>query len=282
MRARAFLASSSSSDDLSSSSLLLRLSSPSWRCKGFWVGPFARHLLRILGVILWGVAIALAAGGVFVILLYKNYRYLFQESSLSLSGWLAVAAALTSLLTGFLAISVSANSSRCQRGALMYLLLMLLCLEMSLAVLAKVYSIRMASELKSTMGNLVYQYNGTHSQGPGSRDLDVLQRNLQCCGVQNYTDWLKATAASRHLPGEEARVPESCCKEKYSHCRGDLGHREQLFQEGCLKKLEHLLHFVMLYIFWCCIALSVLELFACISNGILMKYQPFHDFQILD
>ncbi|XP_009810283.1 tetraspanin-3 [Gavia stellata] len=253
-----------------------------WCSEESWLRSFARSLLRFLGFIFWGTAAALAFAGVLVILMYKNYRYLFQESVLSLPGWLAVAAALILLPTGLLAISISAKSSRYQQGALMYLLMVLLCLETSSAVLAQFYSIRMVSELKSTMGYLIYQHDGTHSQGPGSRAMDAVQRKLQCCGVQNYTDWLKATAASWHLPAEKARVPESCCKEKYSHCRGDLGHLEQLFQEGCLKKLEDRLHFVLLYMFWCCTVLSVLELLAGVSNGILMRQQPFHDLRILD
>ncbi|NXE12028.1 TSN3 protein, partial [Lophotis ruficrista] len=242
---------------------------------------FARSVLRFLGFILLGTAAALALGGVFVILMYKNYRYLFQESFLSLPGWLAIAAALVLLPTGVLAISISAKSSRYQQGAFMYLLLVLLCLEISLAILAQFYSVWMASQLKSNMGRFVYEYNEMHSQVPGSRAVDEVQKKLQCCGVQNYTDWLKATAASWHLPGKKPRVPESCCKENYSDCRGDLDHLEQLFQEGCLKKLEDWLHFIMLYVFWCCTALSVLELLAGVSNGILMRHQPFCDLQIL-
>ncbi|KFQ85839.1 Tetraspanin-3, partial [Phoenicopterus ruber ruber] len=243
--------------------------------------PFAQSLLRFLGFIFWGAAAALAFGGAFVILMYKNYRYLFQDSFLPLPGWLAVAAALILLPTGVLAFSSSPKSSRYQQGTLMYLLLLLLCLEMSSAVLAQFYSIRMASELKSSMGYLVSRYNGTHPQGAGSRAVDELQRKLRCCGVQSYADWLKATASSWHLPAEKARVPESCCKEKYSHCRGDLEHLQQLFQEGCLKKLEDRLHFGMIYIVWCCTVLAVLQLLAGVSNGILLRHQPFHDLRFL-
>ncbi|NXW59026.1 TSN3 protein, partial [Eurystomus gularis] len=242
--------------------------------------PAARSLLMFLGFIFWGAAVALAFGGVSVILMYKNYRYLFQESFLSLPGWLAVAAAIILIPTGVLAISISVKSSRYRQGVLMYFLLVLLCLEMSSAVLAQVYSILMTSELRSTMDYLFYMYNGTHSKGPGVKAVDAVQRKLQCCGVQNYTDWLKATPAL-HVPAEKVRVPESCCKEKYSHCGGDLGHLEHLFQEGCLEKLEDCLHFVMLYIFWCCVMLSVLELLAGVSNGLLMRHQPFHDLQFL-
>ncbi|KFV60875.1 Tetraspanin-3, partial [Tyto alba] len=242
---------------------------------------FAKFLLGVLGFIFCGAVAALAFGGVFVLLIYENYIYLFQESFFPLPGWLAVAAALILLPTGVLAISISAKNSCYQQGALTYLLLVLLCLEMSLAVLTQFYYIWMASELKRTMGYLIYQYNRTDSQGSDIRTVDEVQRKLQCCGVHNYTDWLKATDASWHLSAEKAHVPESCCKEKYSYCRGDLGHLEQIFQEGCLKKLEDQLHFVILYLFWCCIVLIILELLAGVSISILMRPQPFHRLQIL-
>ncbi|NXD74225.1 TSN3 protein, partial [Eolophus roseicapillus] len=241
---------------------------------------FAKLVLSFLAFIFWGTAAALVFGGVSGIQMHKNYGYLFQESFLSLLGWLAVATALILIPTGVLAVSTSTRSSRYQKGALMYLLLVLLCLEVSSAVLAQFYSIRMASELKSNAGHLFYQHNGTYSQGPGSRAMDIEQRKMQCCGVQNCMDWLKATSASWHLPGRTACIPENCCK-KYSDCGSDLSHLEQLFQEHCLKKVEDQLHSVMLYIFWCCTVLSVLELLAAVSSGILMNHKPFYDFQIL-
>ncbi|NXP14841.1 TSN3 protein, partial [Thinocorus orbignyianus] len=242
---------------------------------------FARSLLWLLGFVFWGSAAALATGGVLVILMYEDYGYVFPESSLFLPGLLSVVAALILLPTGVLAILISAKSSRFLQGALMYLLLVLLCLETSSAILARFYTVWYASKMQSTMSYLVYQYNGTHSQGPGSRAVDLVQRKLQCCGVQNYTDWLNTAAASWHLLGKIARVPESCCKEEYSLCRGDLGHLEQLFQEGCLKKLEDWLHFVMLYVFWCCTTIVILELLAFVSNGILVKREPLYDFSFL-
>ncbi|NWX92252.1 TSN36 protein, partial [Nothoprocta ornata] len=242
---------------------------------------FARTMLLFLGLVLWGTAAALAFSGAFVIMMYKNYRCFLQDSFLPLPGWLAIAAAFLLLPTGILAISISARNSRYRQGVLMYLLLILLCLEMSSAVLAQIYSTRMTSELKSTMGHLFYHYNGPYSENPGSKAVDKIQRKLQCCGVQNYTDWLTASTVSWHLQTEKACAPESCCKEKHSHCRDDLCQLEHLFQEGCLRKLEDQVHFVMLYLFWCCVVLGILELLAGFSNGILMRHQPFQDFRIL-
>ncbi|NWU41859.1 TSN3 protein, partial [Hylia prasina] len=239
---------------------------------------FARFLLGFLGFIFCGTAVAQAFGGVLVILKFQNYRCLFQESYLSVPGWLALATALILLPTGVLAVSISVKCSRYQQGTLMYLLLLLLCLEMSSAALACSYSVGTASQMESAMGYLVHQHNWTCSQDLGNSAVDVIQRKLQCCGVHNYTDWLKTSSSSWYHP---ACVPESCCKEKHSHCRGDVGHVEQLYEEGCLKKLEGQLYFAMLYIFWCCTVLSILELLVGISNGILMRHQPFHELCIL-
>ncbi|XP_065518069.1 tetraspanin-3-like [Lathamus discolor] len=262
--------------------LVVLLQKPSffWCSEECWVRSFAKLVLSFLAFIFWGIAAALVFGGVYEIQMHKNYGHLFQESFLPLLGWLAVATALILIPTGVLAVSTSSRSSRYQQGTLMYLLLVLFCLEMSSAVLVQFYSTRLASELKSTVGHLFYQYNGTYPQGPVSRTMDVEQRKMQCCGVQNCTDWLKATSASWHLLGRTACVPESCCK-KYSNCGSDLGHLEQLFQEGCLKKLEDQLYFVMLSIFWCCAVLSVLELLTAVSSRILTRHEPFYDLQIL-
>uniref|UniRef100_A0A8C3U6D4 Tetraspanin-3-like n=1 Tax=Catharus ustulatus TaxID=91951 RepID=A0A8C3U6D4_CATUS len=150
----------------------------------------------------------------------KNYSYLFQEYYVSLPGWLALATALILLPTGLLAVSISVKCSRNQQGTFMYLLVLLLCLEMSSAVLAYSYSVKTASQLESAMGYLVHQHNWTCSQDPGNSPVDVIQRKLQCCGVHSYTDWLKASSSLYH----PACVPESCCKEKHSHCTGDLAH----------------------------------------------------------
>lgn len=250
-----------------------------WCYEDAYLRSFAQSLLRFLGFLLWGTAAAQVFGGVLVILMFKNYRYLFQESYLPLPGWLALATALILLPTGVLAISISVKRSRNQQGTLMYLLLFLLCLQMSSAALARSYCIRAASQLESAIGYLVHQHNWTCSQDPGNSAVDMIQRKLQCCGIYNYTDWLKASSSSWYHP---VCVPDSCCKDKHSHCKGDLSHVEQLSEEGCLKKLEDQLHFAMLYVFWCCIVLSLLEILAGLSNGILMRQQPFQDLCILD
>ncbi|XP_074850818.1 tetraspanin-3-like [Carettochelys insculpta] len=245
-----------------------------------WVRPLARALLALLGLILWAAATALVFGGAFVILTYRNYKSFFGDWFLLVPGWLAIVSAFLLLPTGAFALRIPTRNSRYLQGTFMYLLVVLLCLEASSAVLAHIYPDRMSSELNSTMGHLFHQYNGTLPHHPGSRAVDIIQRQLQCCGVHNYTDWVKS--ASSHVHDRNICAPESCCKETYSDCTGDLSQSEQLFQEGCLSKLNHRLQFVMGYLFWCCVVVACLAVSAVISNGILMRQRPFQDFRILD
>ncbi|XP_015705427.1 tetraspanin-3-like [Coturnix japonica] len=254
---------------------------PLWLYEDSRLRSFARLLLLFLGVIFLASAIVLIFSGCFVILFCKNYRYFFQEFFFPLPGWLAVVTALILIPTGILAILVFARNSCYHQGTLMYLLIVLLCLQVSLTVLTQFYSTWMAVELKSTMGQAFNQYNGTHSLARGSGTVDMLQEKLQCCGLRNYTDWLNASAAFWHFPSEKSHVPRSCCK-KHEDCGSDLNQPDQLFQEGCLRKLQDQIHYRMSFLFFCCVVLSVLELLAGASNGILMSSVPLYDIGFLD
>uniref|UniRef100_A0A8C2SUK6 Tetraspanin n=1 Tax=Coturnix japonica TaxID=93934 RepID=A0A8C2SUK6_COTJA len=246
----------------------------------------AGHSLCCLPVFgfLTQIAIVLIFSGCFVILFCKNYRYFFQEFFFPLPGWLAVVTALILIPTGILAILVFARNSCYHQGTLMYLLIVLLCLQVSLTVLTQFYSTWMAVELKSTMGQAFNQYNGTHSLARGSGTVDMLQEKLQCCGLRNYTDWLNASAAFWHFPSEKSHVPRSCCK-KHEDCGSDLNQPDQLFQEGCLRKLQDQIHYRMSFLFFCCVVLSVLELLAGASNVLLknsvISYTEFNQFSVV-
>uniref|UniRef100_A0A8C8RF03 Tetraspanin n=1 Tax=Pelusios castaneus TaxID=367368 RepID=A0A8C8RF03_9SAUR len=215
-----------------------------------WIRPLARVILVLLGLVLWAAAAALVFGGAFMILTYKNYNSFFRDCFLLVPGWLGIVSAFLLLLTGALALCIPMRNSRYQQGTFMYLLVVLLCLEASSAVLAQVYCDRLTSELGYIMAHFFHQYNGTYSHHPSNRAVDVIQRQLQCCGVHNYTEG----------------VPESCCKE-----------------EGCLKKLDYRLQFVRDYIgvftgvsgglIWLGKSSSLVS-FSTMANCIDFKYMP--------
>ncbi|XP_048360346.1 tetraspanin-3-like [Sphaerodactylus townsendi] len=242
-----------------------------------WSRVSAKVLLILLGFCLWGVAVAFLFGGAFVILTYKSYIVFFQNSFFSLPGCLALVIASLLFLTGALAIFTPGKNSRHHQGTLMYLLMVLFCLEASSAVMTQVYSTQVAYQLTSSVHSLFHGYNRPVPNYPSNEAVDAIQQQLECCGIYNYTDWFVLA-----LPSQLQRGPKSCCKEVASDCTDNASLPETLFEEGCLSKLEKRVHFVRHYMNWCCVIGGCLEMLTVISNGVLMKQQPFQDFRILD
>lgn len=88
-------------------------------------------------------------------------------------------------------------------------------------------------EIKDTLGQAFTQavksYNST---GSSSRAVDLIQRNLRCCGVKNYTDWSETAYFL------ESGVPLSCCNADVATCTPetlkDLDKAaKEVYQTGC-------------------------------------------------
>ncbi|XP_061473166.1 tetraspanin-3-like [Rhineura floridana] len=245
-----------------------------------WSRAVAKVVLILLGFFLLGAAVAFFFSGAFMILTYKSYRVFFQNRFFLLPGWLAIMAALLLVPTSALAMCAPVRNSRPHQGTLMYLLLVLLCLEASSAIMTQIYSVKVGYQLENNMDHFFHRYNRTAPNHYSNEAVDTIHKQLKCCGIYNYTDWI--VALPTHLQMGHFFAPKSCCEEAYLGCNGNISQLEMLFQEGCLKKLEERLHLVMQCVAWCCTVVGCLEMLVAVSNGILMREQPFQDFRILD
>ncbi|KAJ6665475.1 hypothetical protein lerEdw1_003316 [Lerista edwardsae] len=68
-----------------------------------------------------------------------------------------------------------------------------------------------------------------------TKGVDGIQRQFQCCGAENYTDWLNTTFGSL-----SSSVPTSCCKVSVESCDTDLSmDTADIYQQGCVLKLKN-------------------------------------------
>ncbi|XP_032069714.1 tetraspanin-3-like [Thamnophis elegans] len=245
-----------------------------------WDRALPKVVLTFVGFFLWGTSLFLLFGGIFVILTYKNYGAFFPNQFFPLPGWLAILTAALLLLAGLLAVYNPVRNSHYSQGILMYLLLVLFCLETSSVAMTQVYSAKACYQLKSSLGHFFHQYNGSSPHHCSTEMVNAIHKQLKCCGIYNYTDWTEGLP--KYLQNGHVLVPESCCKETFLDCNGDLNQSEKLFKEGCLMKLQKRLRFITQYMDWCCVLAICLEILAAISNGILMKAPPAQDFHIMD
>ena len=62
---------------------------------------------------------------------------------------------------------------------------------------------------------------------------DLIQTNLECCGVTEWTDW----SAAKHLERGQ-KVPKSCCRVQNDRCSTHSPDSNHIYLEGCMPKLE--------------------------------------------
>uniref|UniRef100_A0A8C7GLZ2 Tetraspanin 37 n=1 Tax=Oncorhynchus kisutch TaxID=8019 RepID=A0A8C7GLZ2_ONCKI len=98
-----------------------------------------------------------------------------------------------------------------------YLLVVVFCLEATAAALAYVNAGKVDSEL-APFSSVFQRYTG-RCQDPYSDAVDATQKELQCCGIYDYRDWL-ATPWFNH--SGRGSVPHSCCNYTYHTCNGTL------------------------------------------------------------
>ncbi|XP_064399863.1 tetraspanin-7-like [Halichondria panicea] len=82
------------------------------------------------------------------------------------------------------------------------------------AVLAFVYRDQAVGFIESGLTSTLTQYNGTTPTAMGIREAwDFVQTTLNCCGVNNVTDWLNADL---EIPTSCCNVNMTCITEQYS------------------------------------------------------------------
>ncbi|XP_056427462.1 tetraspanin-3-like isoform X3 [Hyla sarda] len=214
---------------------------------GRFVESSARLCIGLLSFLFWVSAAALIFAGYFLIILYKRYKPFFVGFHILLPSGFAVTGAVLLVLNGLLGFKISNRGSRCQQGTLDYEL--------------------------TPMQNAFQQYNGS------GMFVNKIQKELHCCGLQNYSDW-EMTPWYKYSGNNT--VPTSCCNMAYSACTGNITESNELYSEGCFVKLQYRLSFYLFWLVWSGIAITGTQVLAVISDGVLMTRNPFQDFRILD
>ncbi|KAJ3612833.1 hypothetical protein NHX12_019091 [Muraenolepis orangiensis] len=192
------------------------------------------------------VGLTVALSGSYLLLNYSHGRPFFrQHSVILLPTALALSAAALLLISGVIGCMAATRTSVCLQGLFVYLLVVVLCLQATASALAYYHSDKVKAEL-STLRGVFYNYSGS-SQDPQARA-------LQCCGVQDYRDWLETPWFN-----QSGHVPQSCCNSTFSACNGSLRAPWELYAQGCQVRLEEAVVFMLSLISWSLLPLVLVE-----------------------
>uniref|UniRef100_U3FVW1 Tetraspanin n=1 Tax=Micrurus fulvius TaxID=8637 RepID=U3FVW1_MICFL len=206
----------------------------------------SKSVLLFISFIFWGAAAGLLYVGAHVLNAYKEYDPFLQNRDALLPPIIIIAIAVVMLVIGIVGCCATLRESRIGLKVFLVIILLIFLAEMAAFVLGFVYKGKIIAEFHDTLLKALATYDG---KSENSHSVDYLQQELQCCGVQNYTDWIGTkwfNTTGNHT------FPLSCCKQgpTLKNCTGQLSEKHLLNTQGCEKivNLGDLLNYAMLIV----------------------------------
>ncbi|KAM6216034.1 CD63 antigen isoform 2-T2 [Rhynchocyon petersi] len=94
--------------------------------------------------------------------------------------------------------------------------------------------------------------------------LDSMQKEFQCCGATNYTDWENIPLAPK------GRIPDSCCVNVTQDC-GIKFTEKDIYTKGCVEKIGGWLRSKMLVVAAAALGIAFVEILGIIFSCCLVK-----------
>ncbi|KAA0713936.1 Tetraspanin-36 [Triplophysa tibetana] len=226
----------------------------------------SKTVLLLLSLIFWGAGVALAYVGSYVIKSYKNFEEFVADKYNLIPAAIIIGVAVLMFVIGIVGCCATLKESKIGLGFI-------------------------KGDLEKSTSDVFKKYDGLNSE---TQAVDYLQTQemtdcdkvriyivshlqLECCGVQNYTDWTATPWFGQH----NNSMPRSCCKANATQCSGLLGQPELLNTEGCESKLEQMLQGVLSYAMLVILGFAMIQLFGMFSICVITCRSRKNDYQPL-
>jgi len=120
------------------------------------------------------------------------------------------------------------NESKCMMYTYGFLLFIILIAQIGAGIAAFALKGDLENKIEENMVESLPHYIDTPEF---TTTWDLVQQNLECCGVQNYTDWAETFKPNR-------TVPDSCCKGEHEDECGVNYDVQKIYTEGCFSKFS--------------------------------------------
>uniref|UniRef100_A0A3Q3VZ58 Tetraspanin n=1 Tax=Mola mola TaxID=94237 RepID=A0A3Q3VZ58_MOLML len=215
----------------------------------------SKTVLVFLNMIFWATAGVLCYVGAYVFVTYNDYDHFFEDVYTLIPAVTIIAAGALLFVIGLIGCCATVRESYCGLTTFVVILLLVFMTEVAVVILGYVYRAKIEDEVNRSIKNVFDEYNGTNSNAQ-SRAIDYIQRQLQCCGIHNYSDW---QYTHWYKESKDNSVPFSCCK-NHGWCSGSLTQPEDLYQEGCEALVVKKLREIMMYVIGTALAFAAIQI----------------------
>ncbi|XP_068107473.1 tetraspanin-36-like [Hyperolius riggenbachi] len=238
------------------------------------IGTFTSKFFLILVSLVFLVAAGfLGYVGISAIVTYKQYEHFMGNTFVMLPAVIILGVAVFLLIIGFLGFCSTIQESCCGLGCFISLISIILAAGVVSLVLGLVYKDKIDPELEKNMSEFFNKYNGGNLE---TSAVDIIQEELHCCGIQNYTSWQNTTwFKANHT------VPTSCCIKNTTACTGKIDEPSKLYSEGCEVKLADVLHKALSFSMLVILGFAVLELLCLISLCVIYRKSQSRGYELL-
>lgn len=220
----------------------------------------SKTILLFLSLVFWAAGGALAYVGAYMIQSYDNFGSFIQDKHTLIPAAIIIGISVVMFVFGLVGCCSTLRESKFGLGFFFLIIMVIFAAEVAALVFSFIYQGRIDGSLERPMNDAFSKYDG---QGAETNAIDMLQREVKCCGVYNYTSWTNTTWFTNH----NNTVPLSCCKNQNttSPCTGRLDQPDLLYTEGCETKLEHLLQDVLRYAMLVVFGFAIIKFFGMLS-----------------
>lgn len=216
----------------------------------------SKTVLLFLNLIFWAAAGILCYVGAYVFITYDDYNHFFEDVYTLIPGVIIIAAGALLFIIGLIGCCATIRESRCGLATFVLILLLVFVTEVVVVVLGYIYRAKVEDEVDKSISNIFNQYDPANPDS-ASRAIDYVQRQLQCCGIHNYSDWEKTPWFSK---AKNNSVPLSCCRINAFNCSGSMTRPKDLFSEGCEVLVVEKLQQIMMYVIWAALGFAAIQL----------------------
>ncbi|KAM7416770.1 hypothetical protein PAMA_018703 [Pampus argenteus] len=208
---------------------------------------------------------------------YDNFNSFIQDKNTLIPAAIIIGISVVMFFFGLVGCCATIRESKVGLSFFFLIIMLIFAAELAALVLSFIYHGKINGDLEHSMNDIFTKYNG---QDADSKTIDLLQTQLQCCGVKNYSSWSNTTWYRSH----NNTVPLSCCKNSTAQCTGRLDQPDLLNQKGCEETLETLLQNVLGYAMMVVLGFAIIKFFGMLSvcvitckNGSLRTgYEPLY------
>ncbi|XP_062916802.1 tetraspanin-7-like [Mobula hypostoma] len=183
-----------------------------------------KTFLIVFSFIFWFAGTVLLAVGIWGKVSLEDYLTLVAEKSTN-AAYVLIGTGAAIVIFGFFGCFATCRGSTWMLKLYAMILSLLFLAQLVAGISGFIFRHEIKTIFKDKFKEAVEDYNRTGSP------VDDIQKNLRCCGVQNYTNWIETEYFKAH------GIPASCCKD-ISDCK-DLKNvtvaKDKVFQRGCIQ-----------------------------------------------